>query len=235
MNNKSEVITTTQAIEHLYTAARWIMLPKRFLQTLTTKEALVLAALIDIESMKKPDEMDDGWFVCPPEKIRKEIGLRTEEQRKALTSLTKMGLVKIKTIGMRRWVKTVEKFIKRKCGRSKDWDMAELWKPSNWFRFLKASLLIMKGSEAVLMAYYINLPRSKNGEFFCYRKAAEREIGLDERTQQRLTKSLKKRGYISIEMRGYPRKRYMRLDVEKFHSDCMKTYEQLTEEGFFGI
>jgi len=64
----------------------------------------------------------------------------------------------------------------------------------------------------------------KDGSFYCTADSMKQALQLSRNRQYRVLKSLEKRGYIRIERRGMPQKRFFKLNRRLITSDLADTY-----------
>lgn len=72
----------------------WLILPRWFLRVLPRDEALMLAELLNIASMREHDgRVDDGWFRCSSKYLQSCLGVTEKQERLTIRKLKEKGLV----------------------------------------------------------------------------------------------------------------------------------------------
>lgn len=105
-----------------------------------------------------------------------------------------------------------------------------------WFAFQKKFLLIMSVNEAVFICYLINIRRVVDREMrnrgWFYRKVEDmiRDIYTTHKKQERMVKSLVEKGYLKVERRGIPCKRWFFVDHLKLEADANRAVEEWESE-----
>lgn len=96
--------------------------------------------------------------------------------------------------------------------------LEELLSPGEWFQISRSLFLVMKLDEAVFLSYLMGVSRSvkaheKNeGWFYHTWKQVEEELYQSRRVQDSLVRDLKKMGFIQMELRGLPAKRWFKIE-----------------------
>ncbi len=91
---------------------------------------------------------------------------------------------------------------------------------------------LMTDSEAKVLAYLWGLrdmyemteQLTRSGEFFCTAKTMEAALQIPRSTQHRILKSLELRGYVKVETRGMPAKRFIKINRCLIVADVAATY-----------
>lgn len=92
-------------MRELFRPGAWMQYPKLYHFFLSPLDSSVLAYLVGLsdyckrsKTMKKKD--DRLWFFCTGEKLKKEINLGEDQQKRSFRRLTQLGVVEIRKMGM---------------------------------------------------------------------------------------------------------------------------------------
>ena len=109
----------------------------------------------------------------------------------------------------------------KKVSKSRRRALARLYADSSWFRFPRHFLSIMSWEEAGVLAFLMNVAYVCEAEvryegwFYCKMERFEKDLYILPRTQTRIVRKLKDRGFIETKMKGHPPKRYFRINYER--------------------
>ena len=87
-------------MKHLLSSTAFLVLNKELARQIGLKEAVLLADLISKEEYFIANGMTDGWFFNTEANIEKDTTLTAYQQRKALKSLKKVGIIETKRKGV---------------------------------------------------------------------------------------------------------------------------------------
>lgn len=113
----------------------------------------------------------------------------------------------------------------------------DAYQPGNWFRFPLTYLDIMTLQEAVMLAFLHNhsMRCKKEGEwFFCKVSLITKALRVHTRTQSRVFRSLASKGFIQMQSRGIPAKRWITIDWDALGEELNKAPQApLDDDGPF--
>lgn len=80
-------------LEDLYSPGRWCLFPYIFLAVMSPREAILMAYLININSMEEAKDNYDGWFVCKQDRIANALLIKKDNITKLFRSLKNKGFL----------------------------------------------------------------------------------------------------------------------------------------------
>lgn len=85
----------------------------------------------------------------------------------------------------------------------------------NWFQVYRPFFQLMTHTEAIILSFLINQQRrwsdDPDGWFYCKVETILNAVGIPKPSQSRLLANLQKRGFLSIQRRDNPSKRYVQI------------------------